>query len=269
MCTRQPYSTDLSDGQWAVLETLVPACKPGGRPPKYTRREIVNAILYVLRAGCAWTLVPHDLPNGKTAYHYFRTWRIDGTWQAIHDELRGDLREAVGRERDPSAGTIDSQSVKTSFQGGERGYDGAKQTKGRKRNLLVDVLGLVILATVLPANVQDSDGAMRLLEPLRTRLSRLQLIWAAGGYNRVALRAWLSALRKRRNLSTIRLQIVRRPHGAKGFVVLPRRWVVGRTFAWLGRYRRMSKDFEVLPATSEAMICVAMSDLMSRRLAAL
>ena len=261
----QLYPSDLADQEWHLIKSLIPRAKPGGRPRSTDMRLVVNAIFYLDRTGCAWRYLPREYPPWETVYGYFRRWRISGLWQRIHDRLRSLVRQAEGRQSQPSAAILDSQSVKTTARGGPaRGFDAAKQVAGRKRHLLVDVLGLLLIAVVHSAGVQDYEGARRVLEKVRTRFSRLRLIWADSIYERTGLPQWVRDLRASRKL---RLEVVRRPQGQKGFAVLPRRWVVERTFAWLGFHRRLSKDYEALPETSEAMIYVAMIRLMLARLA--
>jgi putative transposase len=226
---RQPYPTDLSDVEWQRIQPYLPAPKSGGRPRVHTLREILNAIFYIVRSGCTWRMLPHDLPPWKTVYHYFRLWRKDGTWERINSALRVEVRVAAGREPEPSAAVIDSQSVKTTETPGVRGYDAGKKVNGRKRHLLVDTLGLVLMVVVHAANIQDRDGARLLLEKARGRFPRLRLIWADGGYTG-KLVDWV------KTLCLWVLEIVKRSDDVKGFQVLPHRWVVERTFGWLGRY---------------------------------
>ena len=254
------YPSDLNDAEWQILKPLIPKAKSGGRPRTTNMRSVTNAIFYVLRSGCAWRMLPHDFPPCKTVYHYFRQWRIDGIWEQINETLRIRLRKADGREAEPSAAILDSQSVKTTETKGIRGYDAAKGDKGRKRHILVDTMGLLLMVLVSAANIQDRDGAKLLLSKVKQCFSRLRLIWADAAYGGKLI-SWVLT-----NCGWI-LEIVKRSDDAKGFVVLPRRWVVERTFAWFGRYRRLSKDYETLPETSEAMIYAAMSRLMVRRLA--
>jgi putative transposase len=258
------YPTDLTDQQWQILRKLLPQPARRGAPQSVCRRAAVNAILYVLRGGCAWRLLPHDFPKWKTVYGIFRAWRIDGTWQRVHDRLRDMLRRREGRKTSPSAAVIDSQTVKTTEAGGPRGYDAGKKINGRKRHIVVDTLGLLLAVVVHPANVQDYDGAvlvLGLLGGLRSRFRRLKVIFADGAYGRNSLP---DAVRQAFGWV---LQTVLRPVDVKGFVVLPKRWIVERTFGWLGRYRRHSKDYERNTASSEAMIYIAMTHLMLRRLA--
>jgi putative transposase len=209
---RRSYDSDLTDAEWSRLEPLVPAPKHGGRPAKHTRREILNGICYAIRSGGAWKLLPHDLPASRTVYHYFWSWRRRGIWERINDTVRGWVRQTAGRVCQPSAAVLDSQSVRTSEQGGPRGYDGAKNLCGRKRHLLVDTLGLVLLVVVTEANVQDRDGARTLLSVLATEFRRLRVIWADGAYAG-ALQMWVRGLRK---WGKVRLDIVRKAKGHRG-----------------------------------------------------
>jgi putative transposase len=283
------YPTDLSDEEWGLLETYLPASKWRGRPRLHSPREILNAVFYLLKSGCQWRMLPREFPPWKTVFHYFRAWRLDGTWERLNRTMRRLLREKLGRDPEPSAGIVDAQSAKSTGVGGEqRGFDGGKNIRGRKRHLLVDTEGLVVEAKVHSAKVPDQDGLRLLLESARCGLSRLSHLWLDAGYEGRG-RRWAE------EAMGLSVEVVRKPPKPvpeevakrwarewakegkqvdwqalmppRGFVALPRRWVVERTFSWLGQNRRMSKDYERLCASAEAFIYAAMIRLMVRRLA--
>lgn len=257
---KQRYASELTDSQWDIIQAMIPAAKSGGRPRSLEMRQVINAILYVTVGGISWRMLPQEYPPWQSVYSYFRQWRLDGTWQRIHDTLRALVRRRAGRHKHPTAGCLDSQSVKTTAFAGVRGYDAGKKINGSKRHLLVDTLGLLLAVLVTAASVQDRDGAAHLLARLGGACKKLRLIWVDGGY-RGQLLAWVA------HQCRFQLQVVLRSDDHKGFVLLPKRWVVERTFAWLNHHRRLNKDYERLASTSETFIYIAMIRLMVRRLA--
>lgn len=262
MQNTSPYPSSLTDEQWAEIQSQLPARPGGGRPPRHHDRAILNAIFYWLRTGGAWRYLPHDFAPWQTVDGYFRRWRQQGVWKKIHDRLVRRVRVAAGKEPTPSAAILDSQSVRCADQTGARGYDAGQKIKGRKRHVLVDTLGLILAVPITVASVQDRDGARGLLLWLQHHASRRRVIWADGGYTG-ALVAWVWRLRTQRR---VRWAIVKRTAQPRGFAVLPKRWIVERTLGWLVKNRRLRCDYEQLPATSEALIYVAMIRLMLRRL---
>jgi putative transposase len=259
---RKPYPTDLSDAQWTRLQSCLPTPKAQGRPRTHSLRDVLDAIFYVLKSGCHWRLLPHDFPPWPTVYYHFRKLRLSGAWGLIYRALRSVERDRVGKNVDASAAIMDSQSVKTTEEGARsNGYDAHKNVKGRKRHILVDTLRLPLSVYVTSADVQDRVGVRCLLAGLKPFVPRLKKIWADEAYAGEKLAGWLE------EQGGWELEIVERDRKAKGFEVLPKRWIVERTFSWLIRNRRLSKDYERLVQTSETFIEVAMIRLLLRRLA--
>ena len=264
MPPQRRYPSDLTDQQWELIETLLPdpPVGPAGRPPKHSKREIVNAILYLNRTGCAWRMLPKDFPPWQTVYWYFRAWGENGTLDRLHDALREQVRaKQEKRDPDPSAGIVDSQSVKgaDTVSKATRGYDAGKKINGRKRHIITDTLGLLLVVMVTAASIQDRAGGRGILELLRSLAPGVRHVFADGGYQgqliEIAKRLW-----------GIAVEVVKKPAEQIGFAVLPRRWVVERTFSWLLRWRRLARDYERLPEVHEALVKWAMVGLMLNRL---
>jgi transposase len=268
MTSRRPYPTDLSDARWALIEPVLSAWRAEraaaalaiAPPPEHDLREIVNAILYVNRAGCAWDLLPHDFPPPKTVYDYYAKWEKDGTTEKIHGLLRGKVREKAGRNPEPTAAIIDAQVVKASSNvpQASQGYDAGKKTEGKKRHIAVDTLGLLLALVITAASVQDTNGGKDVATALAAAHPSVTAGWVDSGYKTGFLEHAAAA--------GISFEQVSKLERQKGFAVLPRRWVVERTFGWLVLHRRLVRDYETLPERSATMIYWAMIDNMSRRL---
>jgi putative transposase len=255
------FDTDLTDAQWDYLKPMLAKPKKLGRPPT-DRRVVLNAILYVLKGGIAWRLLPQNFPPWKTIYHLFRAWSLDGTWAALNAVLRVGVRADEGRDAQPSAAILDSQSVKSDGHGGAVGYDAGKKIKGRKRHLLVDTLGLVLGVIVTPADCPEREGAQQVLQQVGGWFKSLRKLWVDGGYTGEPFAQWV-----RTQWPKLKVEVVKRPDATAGFTVLPRRWVVERTFGWLMRHRRLVRDYERTEESAEAWIHLAMIRIQLRRLA--
>ena len=253
------YPSSLSDGQWRLIKKYLPEDNYFGRP-RTDRRKIIDAVLYWNRTGCQWRYIPKEFGPWETVYRVYRSWVQDGTWKQIHDALREKVRKQAGKKPTPTAAIIDSQSVRSAQGGEDRGFDAGKKVTGRKRHIVVDTLGLLLVVVVHAASVQDQVGAQAVLTGIRDKFRRLKVVFGDRADGRSGLPCWLL------NHCKVILQPVLRPVGVKGFVILPKRWIVERTFAWMNLHRRTSKDYERLTENSEAVLHIAMIDLMSTRL---
>jgi putative transposase len=257
---RKSYQSDVSDDEWEILRAFMPPEKSEGRPREYEWREILNGIFYMTRSGCHWRLLPHDLPPWWTVYFYFRVWRLQGIWEKINTELRKQTRELCEeKEPEPTAAVIDSQSVKNTETAGAGGFDGNKKINGIKRHIVVDTCGLLMKVINHTADIQDRSGAVKLLEETKKLFPQLKLVWADGGYTG-------ELVEQAKKIFGFSVEIIKRSDDVKGFILLPRRWVVERTFSWLGRNRRLSKNYERDIQSGESFIYVAMIRLMTKRL---
>jgi putative transposase len=279
MSERKAYPSDVTDAEWEILEPLIPAISEKAVNVKYTRREIVNGILYVLRSGCPWRLVPHDLPAWGALYYYFRTWRKEGIWDRLQKSLLKQVRQKADRDEEPSAAVIDSQSIKTSaVRGPEKGFDMGKRIWGRKRHLLVDTQGNLMEAKVTAASASDLQGSKKMLEPLKHLFPRMSLLWGDSHYGGTLV-DWIKEqlgwdVQVVHGLGTIpdtMMQVTdaQKKRSMGGFKILPRRWVVERSIAWITRWRRLCRDHEGLPESSEAFIKLSASRRMLSHIAAL